>query len=126
MNPVPLTDPSGVVRAWMCGCCSHVGIGSVPVYQNADDDYIEGGRMRAEWCCVCRECRGPNPRTDCDSSLYCRACSAKRDEAIAAARAALEDTHSSCVACDGDGYDRNDTSCVWCGGAGWVKRAETT
>lgn len=123
-NPVPLTDPSGTVRAWMCGCCLHIGIGSVPIYRDAEADYIEGSMLRASACCVCGECKGPNPRADRDSSLYCRACTAKRDESIRAARADLERTHTQCAACDGDGYDDLDTSCIRCNGTGWIKREE--
>lgn len=123
-SPVPLTDPSGTVRAWMCGCCGHIGVGSVPIYRDADADYIEGSLLRAAACCVCSECKGPNPRTDRDSSLYCRACTAKRDEDIRAAFAERKKTHTWCGACEGDGYDHLDTSCVHCGGAGWVKREE--
>lgn len=122
MNPVPLTDPTGTIRAWMCGCCLHVGIGSVPIYRSADDDYIEGGKLRAAACCVCWDCRGPNPRTDRISCLRCRACEAKREEAAKTERAERERTHVPCVACDGDGLDDNGEDCMRCNGYGLIPR----
>lgn len=125
MNPVPLTDPTGTVRAWMCGCCSHIGIGSVPVYRNADDDYLEGSKLRAAACCACGGCGGPNPRTDRISCLRCRACEAKREEAAKAERAEREKTHVPCVACDGDGCDDHGEDCMRCNGYGLIPREES-
>lgn len=48
MNPVPLKDPSGVVRAWMCGECLHVGGCGEYMGSNADEQIVEGSRIDAE------------------------------------------------------------------------------
>lgn len=119
MNAVPLSDPSGALRAWMCGCCGHVGHGGESMYRNADEHIIKASKARAESCCVCRTCGAPNPRADSVSALHCRACSAKQQAALDAARAEWEKTRKPCDECDGSGYDERDGDCDACSGSGW-------
>ena len=67
MNPLPLTDPSGTIRAWACGHCFRVsssvscGGNSAEARQRETDYY----KTRAEECGVCRGCK---KEIDCSSS----------------------------------------------------------
>ena len=131
MNPIPLTDPTGALRAWICGCCLHVGHGSEALGRNADESIVASSRARAESCCVCRDCGGPAPRAASMSLLGCAACDAKRNAEIEAREAELAKTHDKCAHCDGSGddWERVDidcADCLACNGSGWVKRTEAT
>lgn len=118
-SPIPLNDPNGIVRAWMCNCCQHVGSSGESMFGNADERQVEASRLNAESCCVCRTCKAPNPRADRDSALQCRACEAKRKATLEAAKAEWEKTRKPCAECDGAGYDDDDEDCDSCNGSGW-------
>lgn len=121
MNPVPLTDPSGVVRAWMCGCCGHAGEFPHRYGENADERAIARSRENAEQCCVCMWCKNPAPRAEC--MLECKACQAQAKAKADAERAERMRTHEECSRCDGYGWiDNIDHDCPKCDGSGWVKR----
>lgn len=47
--PVPLSDPSGALRAWACGACGHVFGGMQP------------RRESAARCCTCAHCGADTP-----------------------------------------------------------------
>ena len=126
MNPIPLTDPTGALRAWMCGCCLHVGYGSEFGYRDADASIVAQSKLRAESCCICIDCAGPAPRATCSYSRVCKACEAKRRAASGAAFAA---SHEKCARCSGSGNNRSASpysgpNCPACNGSGWVKRTE--
>lgn len=123
MNPVPLTDPTGTVRAWMCGCCGHAGEFPSRFGKNADAYAIERSRLNAEECCVCRQCDGPAPRVDC--ALVCKSCQEKNAAKADDARQEKLKTHRECSKCCGYGWvDHPHDDCPACDGDGWVKRTE--
>jgi len=57
MNAVPLTDPQGTIRGWMCGTCLHPGGHSERLIGLFDERMIESARCDAEACCRCWECK---------------------------------------------------------------------
>lgn len=127
MNAVPLTDPSGTVRAWTCGVCWHVGHGGSMLSRPAGEDWIASSLASAAACCKCRECGRPNPRDNRTSSLHCRACAEVIEAAALAALAERRKTHAECSPCGGYGWlETPDDGCETCGGEGWVKRAEVS
>lgn len=68
MNPIPLVDPCGTVRAFMCGLCSRVPL----VFARSDEDcYLDAARFSAERHCLCIACGAEVPgggmRAVCDS-----------------------------------------------------------
>lgn len=125
MNAIPLTDPSGVVRAWMCGICKHQyprWVGEMPAH------LVEESRDAAEHCCVCweRDCgRIASHHSDalwmfshyCDEHAAIRAAAKKADDEAFEARQ-REEGLVRCSECLGVG-------CDGCGDDGWV-RAEGT
>ena len=59
MNPIPLTSPDGLLRAWMCGVCESVHCGVELPWDPSErkrteqaDEYLSS----AERCCICRAC----------------------------------------------------------------------
>jgi len=67
MNPMPLTDPSGVVRAHACGSCFCV---------RSDMGSPEWSSLaQAERCCVCHCCGEPRQSGEQPMRIYaCRYC----------------------------------------------------
>lgn len=127
MNAVPLADPNGTVRAWVCGVCWHVGNGGSMLSQVAGEDWIASSLACAAACCKCRECGRPNPRTNRTSELHCAECKERVDAATRAFIAERDRTHEHCHKCSGEGCLPPDLDdCEACGGSGWVKRAEVT
>lgn len=66
MNPIPLTDPSGTVRAYVCGVCNNVrGSGSMLLGAAVDAAYAQEDAARslgrATRCCACDRCGTPIP-----------------------------------------------------------------
>lgn len=65
MNPIPLADPNGVVRAYLCGGCNQAfGPGGTrtgmtsPLDGHRLDEETERTHSRADRCCRCIDCRG--------------------------------------------------------------------
>lgn len=78
LPPLPLTDPAGVVRAWACPYCLHVGGGSSYPCRNADAALVEASLQKAEGCCRCPGCRETYPRAErVGFSLWCPDCTAR-------------------------------------------------
>lgn len=108
--PIPLTDPSGTVRAWACGKCGVVATsGGEPMFMPSPDYLTEDAaraRTRAVECCVCDECGGPNPRGT-SWRTRCVACAALKAEA--ARENAFGDIFCACGSRLDDG-----SVCEWC------------
>lgn len=116
MNPIPLTDPNGVIRAWMCSACESIG----EFNGGTTGWHVEESKLRAESCCVC-ECGAPMKRLD----LECPACALKRRNEIEAARVEKSKTHDPCATCNGTGnyMDRFAiVDCDACAGTGWIAK----
>lgn len=118
-DPIPLTDPQGVVRAYLCGCCGQVP--EQPIYGvNEAAKQAEDSRGRAEKCCVCIDCKGPNPRGSGGTILTCKACYAP----TLARRRELHKAWYGTDECDqcSFGINHNGTECLECGGSGRVPK----
>jgi hypothetical protein len=104
-DPIPLTDPSGTVRSYICGTCLRIGSGAEFMGgERLTDEQIEHARKdcrdEATRCCSCRECGTPTTRR-VDWSILCERCEpvvrerereaelkhATRDERLRAAQA---------------------------------------
>lgn len=107
MNPVPLTDPTGTVRAWMCGRCNCIG----EFNGETSEWHAEESRRSAERCCMC-ECGAIISKI----ALWCRDCARKRQAEIDAQNAEMRKTHYVCPQCNAA---RDD--CSTCDGTGWVE-----
>ncbi len=117
--PVPLRDPDGIVRAWMCGACFHVGQAGEYVGQNADEALVEHSRRDAARCCTCWTCgKARDPGERHRGGITCEACSARAQATIDAERAASGESPPvemvECPGCDGSG------ECQQCRGTGSV------
>lgn len=122
-SAIQLVDPNGVVRAWMCGTCFHVGAAGTYLGKNADERIASASKMRAESCCVCASCGKSRPREGRVSFLECAECAEKRRLAEEAERAAKMLTHDQCAECEGDGVGLDYEDCTACGASGWVAKA---
>jgi hypothetical protein len=114
MKPVPLTDPSGVVRTWMCGRCfspaiTHDHGGRAP----HDAGCVDESEERATECCRCQICKSELP--DTDPHYVCTECRSTLAERASAAPYVPRDV---CKTCDGNG------SCPNCQGEGFVPSGE--
>lgn len=59
-NPIPLTSPDGLLRAWMCGSCESIHSGIELPWPASDEKrerQAEHYQEYAERCCVCMGCR---------------------------------------------------------------------
>lgn len=128
-NAIQLVDPSGVVRAWMCGTCFHVGGGVTALGRNADESIVASSKMRAESCCICSRCGQSRPREGRTSFTECADCTEVRYLEADAERAAKALTHDPCAVCDGSGDDwslvdggDDCVDCLACNGSGWVAK----
>lgn len=101
MNPAPLTDSSGTVRAYLCGVCGTLGIAS------HTDPEAQAARSAhsARTCCVCSNCGAPAPRTAVPYSMLCAPCGTAHDARLEASRAAWLARSTLCSDCDaGEGH----------------------
>ena len=129
MNALPLRDPDGVIRAWCCGVCFHVGAGSAYLAENADAEIVDRWRERAARCCSCESCSGPAPRSESKYLLNnCDACAelAIAEEKVRRERIVGEPT-TTCPTCNGrpdyfgDRIDADgDKTCTRCKHRGYV------
>lgn len=101
-EPIPLTDPAGMVRAYLCGCCGELPvIGQVGGARDPAEQAACALRRAAE-CCICHQCDGPNPRWATGGTFSeCAACTAPKIAAERARRAAFEAVTDPCPACGG-------------------------
>ena len=85
MNPIPLTDSLGLVRAYACGEC-HNAYGSGSIYSKHSFDTMvlvakvaKAALCRAERCCRCTDCETPLPK---HGRVTCNACEAAWKESL--------------------------------------------
>lgn len=71
MNAKPLTDPEGVVRGWMCGCCLHPRANPEKWSYEADASLVGEWKIGAERCCTCRACGAPSEHL---RGVLCKSC----------------------------------------------------
>jgi len=112
MNAIPLTDPKGVVRGWICGTCFHTGGNCERLIGRFDRRMVADARRDAEACCRCRKCKRAITLAE-GRSRTCRECAA-------AERTEMDTQHPPdarpiCVPCLGSG----ETTCVKCLGSGY-------
>jgi len=57
VNAIPLTDPTGVVRGWICGTCLHPGGHGERLIGLFDEQMVDSAHCDADACCQCRQCK---------------------------------------------------------------------
>lgn len=84
MNPTPLIDPGGTVRAYACGACGHAYSGGQtlglkkPLDARGIARHAESSRGRAERCCRCITCGAPIPPRVSGDCVPCAAAERER------------------------------------------------
>jgi len=118
MNPIPLTSPSGLVYAYACGLCHHVGGGSELLFTPDEPGpiatLVESSLWRATGCCSCRTCGAVKPR---EWNSKCAPCDWWRDMGSVFMRIGMGYTDKPCGICGSleSDYCRKTPKCINCG-----------
>jgi|WetSurMetagenome_2_1015567.scaffolds.fasta_scaffold188318_1 hypothetical protein len=113
MNAIPLTDPTGIVRGWICGTCLHPGGHSERLIGLYSEGMIESARSDADECCRCRQCKRAI-RLDEGRGRTCPECAAI-DRAVSELNLLHPSNGPICIPCLGGG----EVTCAACLGSGY-------